>query len=355
MQKEQKQASQKNGISKKREARILHSDSKSGSQEAYDKRDGVKVRVLSGGPTSDGDKPKKVASSIGTDKKKADGTRKTSPKKKRSTDNSKTGPKKKKSPSRNSSARKTKTIEVKWWAALMVVGLLFAVLFIPPLLRKGNEETGDPVPVGDYSYGIDLSHHNSTDIIWDSLMVMTGRKSLTTRDKMAALELHPISFVFIKATEGASMKDREFRRFWSEAGVRNIQRGAYHFYRTSKSPEVQAKNFISSVETLRYSDLPPVLDIETIHKGCSKEKLNQDLSIWLEKVEAHYGRTPIIYTYESFAADYISEELLSKYPLWIAHYGVPNPGRNDWKYWQFTDKGIVYGIPGRVDMSVRKK
>lgn len=217
-----------------------------------------------------------------------------------------------------------------------------------------NIDSGEKVPAGNWKYGVDLSHHNAGDIQWDSLYVMTDARGRTVRQLSEARDIQPVSFVFIKATEGISHKDRRFAGRWKEAGERSLSRGAYHFYRTSKNPAEQARHFIRTVGSLKYRDLPPVLDIEILHDGCSKERLNADLKVWLETIENHYGKRPIIYTYETFARDYLDRSLTGNYPVWIAHYGVRRPDREDWDYWQFTDKAVVHGVPGLVDLSVAR-
>lgn len=238
-----------------------------------------------------------------------------------------------------------------WISALV----LLALAILLPYLRPANPEKGSRIPEGNYAYGIDISHHNGREIVWDSLMVLTDASRRTIRSVVKAREIHPVSFVFIKATEGLSWTDREFARNWEEAGRRDFRRGAYHFYRTSKNPVQQARHFINTVGSLRHKDLPPVLDIETLHRGYSRAELNRDLGIWLETVWNHYGRKPVIYTYESFARDYLDKTLLEKYPLWIAHYDVPKPDTERWNWWQFTDKAVVHGIPGHVDLNVSKR
>ena len=264
-----------------------------------------------------------------------------------------TKPKKKTSRRKTSKRRQINWKEVKSWAILIVLGLIL-YFWARPAVQQWTDgpDSGAKVPSGNWQYGIDLSHHNDGRILWDSLYVMTNARGCTVRELADARDVHPVRFVFLKATEGVTHKDRRFAANWKEAGARSLARGAYHFYRTSKDPVQQAEHFIRTVGSLRYRDLPPVLDIETLHAGGSKEKMNADLKIWLETVEKHYGRKPVVYTYESFARDYLDAQITSRYPVWIAHYGVDRPLRTDWDYWQFTDKGIVHGIPGHVDLSV---
>lgn len=250
---------------------------------------------------------------------------------------------------------KKKRIKLGPWAAVGVAAGLLAGLFL--LVHRwdgGDSERGAKVPSGTWRYGIDISHNNPKPIVWDSLYVMTDHKRKTVRDPYSAKDIKPVSFVFVKATEGASFVDPDFKENWRDAGRSGLRRGAYHFFRSSKDGEVQARNFISTVGDLRIMDLPPVLDIETIHLGCSKELLNQRALKWLQTVESHYGKKPVVYASSSFIRDHLSKEITDNYPIWVAHYGKDRPSHDDWTWWQFTDKAVVKGVPGLVDLSVMK-
>ena len=251
--------------------------------------------------------------------------------------------------------KKIKITVSPWTAAGITAGLLLvAFLCFHRWGADPTAERGAKVPAGVWKYGIDISHHNSGKIVWDSLFVMTDSRRRTVRDPYLAKEIKPVSFVFIKATEGASLKDRDFKGNWKEAGKTGLRRGAYHFFRTSKDGEIQARNFINTVGELRFKDLPPVLDIETIHLGCSRELLNQRALQWLKAVEKRYGKKPIIYASSSFIKDYLNEEIRDNYPVWVAHYEKERPAYEGWTWWQFTDKAVVKGVPGLVDLSVMK-
>ena len=171
---------------------------------------------------------------------------------------------------------------------------------------------------------------------------------------MAVLKEQGVQFIYIKATEGVGHTDERFAENWAHAKEAGLARGAYHFFRTSKDPLLQAQNFISAV-TLTHADLPPVLDVETIHSGCTPEELNRKALTWLKTVEAHYGRKPMVYTNDKFALDILSEDITGHYPLWIARYNSAPPRTSGWSRWQFSDKAVVYGIRGYVDLSVIQK
>lgn len=253
--------------------------------------------------------------------------------------------------------RKPKKVNIGVWTAVGIAAsviLALAVMFISQG-GGGGHETGAKVPPGDWRYGIDISHHNAGDIVWDSLYVLTDKRGKTIRDHHLAKDIRPVSFVFIKATEGVSMVDKDFKRNWQDAGRSGLRRGAYHFFRSSKDGKAQARLFIKTVGDLRFKDLPPVLDIETIHRGGSMKKLNEEALKWLETIEGHYGKKPIVYTGSSFARDWLSKRITDNYPVWIAHYEKDRPDFDGWIFWQFTDKAVVKGVPGPVDLSVMKR
>lgn len=267
----------------------------------------------------------------------------------------KTGTKGKKKPvaRRRKSGKRKKIRQFRigiWAIAGICAGLLLWFLW-PYMVGGPREESGSKVPPGPFSYGIDISHYQH-DVQWDSLMVMTDGRGRTTLSKLHAKDIKPVSFVFIKASEGASMKDKRFRVHWKSAGKSGIRRGAYHFFRSSKDPVQQAQLFIKTVGRLAPEDLPPVLDIETIHKGCSRKTLNDRALRWLKEVERHYGRKPVIYSSAHFIRDILSDEIKSNYPIWVAHYDTETPDHDNWDIWQFSDKAVVYGIDGYVDLNV---
>jgi lysozyme len=76
------------------------------------------------------------------------------------------------------------------------------------------------------------------------------------------------------------------------------------------------------------------------------------LKRWLTKVEKHYKMRPIIYSGERYYNDFLKDEF-EGYTFWIANYNffVENI-KDDWQFWQFTEKATVPGISGPVDMNI---
>lgn len=220
---------------------------------------------------------------------------------------------------------------------ILVVAVLAVIYFFragKPVFYPGF---GITIPSGYSIHGIDVSRYQG-NIEWGEVK------------NMESMGLK-IGFAFIKATEGNTRVDRQFDRNWKKAKEQGIPTGAYHFFIPGKDPHTQAANFIQTV-TLAPGNLPPVLDIEKTGR-LSVSQLRSDVQQWLDKVESHYGVTPIIYTNISFYEKYFSSGF-EKYPIWIAHYLQPHKPRTErkWTFWQHSEVGQVNGIRHKVDFNV---
>ena len=164
-------------------------------------------------------------------------------------------------------------------------------------------------------------------------------------------ELRKIGFAYIRATAGSNKTDSRFEENWRLAKENKMLRGAYHYYRPNENSLAQAKNFIKVVQ-IEKGDLPPVLDIEQIPSVQSLDSLKVGLRRWLNVVESHYKVRPIIYSGERYYTDFLREEF-KDYIFWIANYNffVENI-KEDWMFWQFTEKGTIPGIDGNVDVNI---
>ncbi|MBB6460893.1 glycoside hydrolase family 25 protein [Flammeovirga kamogawensis] len=211
---------------------------------------------------------------------------------------------------------------------LFIIVLLIVVIICSVSIRK---------KIGYAVHGIDVSYYQE-DINFEKV-VNDG-----------------FSFVFMKASESHSLKDKQFDRNWGNAAKSNLVRGAYHFFRADKDPVHQANWFVRHVK-LEPGDLPPVLDLETT-EGISIGTVRERAKVWLNLIENQYKITPIIYTNLSFYEDYLlGREAFEKYPVWIAAYSsFTHPKLSDkskkWIFWQYTDNGNVKGIRGDVDLNV---
>lgn len=230
---------------------------------------------------------------------------------------------------------------VRWGIGIIVTALYvyaFYTFLVAPFTLRWRGIFGEAdYPAGYSIRGIDISHHQGV-IDWDKL-------------RWARIGEEPISFVFMKATEGETLVDRQFSYNFSQAHDYGFVRGAYHFFAPSVPVQAQLAHFFKTVK-LEPGDLPPVLDVE--QKGdLSPEALRKAVLEWLHEAERHYGVVPILYTYYSFKKNYLNTPDFDKYPYWIAHYYVKKLNYDgEWKFWQHTDKGRLPGISGDVDLNL---
>lgn len=198
---------------------------------------------------------------------------------------------------------------------------------------------GISVPKTYEVHGIDVSRYQEK-IDWCSISKISESKSNIS-----------ISFTFVKATEGQSLRDRYFNHNWKETKKHNIKRGAYHYYKPNVNSALQVKNFINTVK-LEKGDLAPVLDIEELGRYGVKN-MQTGVKRWLVAIEKHYGVRPIIYTNISFFKKYLSGNEFKDYPIWLAHYtGKKLNIKRNWVFWQYSDKGIVKNIRSKVAFNV---
>ncbi|PSL22300.1 glycoside hydrolase family 25 protein [Shimia abyssi] len=167
-----------------------------------------------------------------------------------------------------------------------------------------------------------------------------------------------VSFAFIKATEGGDVADPKFDLHRRGAQAAGVPWGAYHYYYFCRSPEEQARWFIKNVP--RGSTLPHVLDMEwnprsrTCQRRPNSREVLSEARRFLNIIEAHYGRRPIVYTTVDFYRD-TGIGRLGGTQMWLrsvsGHPSQVYPGAS-WTFWQYTGTGLVPGIEGEVDINV---
>lgn len=180
------------------------------------------------------------------------------------------------------------------------------------------------------NYGIDISHYQS-DLLHEGLP-------------------DSISFVICKATEGVNYTDSDFKKNWKYLKNKDIKRGAYHFYKSNDSPTKQASHFLETLKSNKYlpNDISPILDIERMSLSNNStidiDLLNKDILTFLKYIESKTSKIPLIYTNSNFADQYLINDHLTKYPLWIADYNKDSTPKIPqlWKdkgylIWQKTD------------------
>lgn len=174
----------------------------------------------------------------------------------------------------------------------------------------------------------------------------------------AKLRTQGANFAYIKATDGGDHLDPMFRTNWRRAKEAGLKRGAYHFFYWCRVASEQASWFIRNVP--RDPDaLPPVIDVEwNSESSCkrrpSPEKVREKMQVFMDMLERHYGKRPIIYTAPDFYADNL-RGAFQNHPFWLRavaqHPSKVYPGRK-WLFWQYSGSGLSHGVEGKIDLNV---
>lgn len=219
------------------------------------------------------------------------------------------------------------------WALALVTALGASACSSAP--DESSEEDALRLCLGSASspWGVDVSRHQGT-IDW------------------GAVHSAGASFGFARVSDGTRVKDATFSRNWEGLNRNGMRRGAYQFFRPGQDAIKQADDLIATMGQLGAGDLPPVLDLE-VSDGQSDATIIRKANVWLQRVKAATGRTPIVYTSPGFFNALSGASGLKAYPLWVANYGVKCPSMPQawatWTFWQRTDRGKVPGIKGFVD------
>lgn len=215
-----------------------------------------------------------------------------------------------------------------------------ASLAQPRFKDNDPHEFGSRSPHKHEVHGIDVSKWNG-EIDWK-----TVRKS-------------GVSFAFIKATEGTDRLDARFHEYWRNASAAGIPHAPYHFYYFCATADAQADWFIRSVpkESMK---LPPVLDVEwnpsspTCKTRPAPEVVRSEMLKFMRRIEAHYGKRPIIYTSVDFHRDNLVGQF-KNYPFWVrstAAHPAEIYSDRQWSFWQYTGTGVIPGISTPTDINV---
>lgn len=185
--------------------------------------------------------------------------------------------------------------------------------------------------------GIDISHHQPV-LNWN----MVNNQNIT--------------FAYIKATEGITLKDRNYKTNYDTSRETNIHIGSYHFYIFGLSGSEQARNFINTAKC-QTGDMIPAIDVE--HSKSNPYSTDSTFSastrnelITLEKeLYDYYGVHPVIYTNKDCYKLYV-KNLFPDNIIWICDlYNEPSDDIKNWRLWQFSHEGKLPGVTEKIDLN----
>lgn len=216
----------------------------------------------------------------------------------------------------------------------ILAGTVFCTiaLLIFWLVVTGRGETTVPSGIDTFAIrGVDVSAHNG-EIDFKS-MACAG-----------------IDFVMIKATEGATHKDRAFvgnHQGATEAGLRT---GAYHFFRFDTPGYMQALNLLHSIRGRRL-DMPVAIDVEEWTNPTDRptDAVVAEIRAMASKLRKE-GYDVMIYTNKDGYNRFVKGRL-EDYPLWLCSF-TPIDDDVKWTIWQYSHRGMIDGVERMTDLNV---
>lgn len=179
--------------------------------------------------------------------------------------------------------------------------------------------------------GIDISAHNGV-IDFD------------------AVKADGYDFVIIKATEGATFKDKAFLDNYARATEAGLKVGAYHFFRFETSGYMQGLNFVNSLNG-RDLHLPVAIDIEEWTNSAAQptKHVLDRLNEMIDHLEKH-GYRVMLYTNKNGFERFVRGNFPG-YPVWLCSLAEPPAESVRWTMWQATHRGEVAGTDHPVDIN----
>lgn len=169
-----------------------------------------------------------------------------------------------------------------------------------------------------------------------------------------------ISFVIIRcgyrgSSTGVLVEDPTFKRNIQGATAAGLKVGVYFF--TQAINEVEAVEEASMVISLikGYSISYPVfIDTEKANgraDGLDRATRTAVCRAFCETIR-NAGYSAGVYASKSWYNDNLSYGSLSGYRIWLAQYASEATFSSRYDMWQYSDKGTVSGISGKVDMNI---
>ncbi|WP_196894258.1 glycoside hydrolase family 25 protein [Aureivirga marina] len=220
--------------------------------------------------------------------------------------------------------------------SLKFKALIFAAL-AAGLLFYTNKKTYSPkgISIDKKEFpitGIDISNHSG---------------KVNFKD----LKKENLDFVFLKATEGNSFKDKSFEKYYENAIENDFVVGFYHFYRFDKDPIEQATFFLKQVKSKKHQ-LPLVIDVEEWGNKIVKPKseIIDDIEVFINHIEKEMNLKVMIYTNESGFKAYVKNRFKENL-VWICSFKKGKKIEGKWKFWQHSHKGKFKSVQGWVDIN----
>lgn len=205
---------------------------------------------------------------------------------------------------------------------------------------KYNFASNGVLSMGNGTFGIDVSKWNGT-INW------------------SAVKQSGVSYVIIRcgfrgSTQGALIEDSMFRKNIEGATAAGLNVGVYFYTQAVNEVEAveEASMVLSLVKNYRIS-YPIFIDTEA--SGGRADKISKETRTAVCKAFCetirNAGYTPGVYASKSWFMTKLNTGSLSAYKIWLAQYATTPTYTGRYDLWQYSEKGTISGISGKVDVN----
>ncbi len=219
------------------------------------------------------------------------------------------------------------------WTGKLVVGICAVAVLIALSWLRGCWIPNRPDPAKYPVRGIGVSQQNG-EIDWQRV------------------KRRGVDFAYIRATEGAGGVDQRLARNWRGARENDIVPGAIHIFSAASSGEAQALNFIQHVPAEK-NTLPPAIGLGFTRAvpEMTPDQFWRELNSIRDILRNRYGADPVLCTAEQFAGVAPGDRDIER--LWVREpISRPAGWAREWLFWQYSNRGRVPGVNGRVDLNV---
>ena len=162
------------------------------------------------------------------------------------------------------------------------------------------------------------------------------------------------TFAILRAGFGkyASQKDAAFETHYRGAVSAGMRVGAYWYsYATDKAGAKQeAETFLAVIKGKSF-DLPLWLDLEEEKQfKLGKGAVSAMIRAFLTELKAA-GYKCGLYMSSYYLNNYVEDDILKAYPIWVADYTGSNGFKGTTAIWQYASNGKVNGYNGNLDVN----
>ena len=221
--------------------------------------------------------------------------------------------------------------------------------------KNGNKVTGEQTIQGaKYNFNSDGTLNTGSGILGIDVSTWNGTIDWN-KVKNSGVSYVIIRTGFRGSTQGALIEDNRFRQNIQGATNAGLKVGVYFFSQAINEVEAieEASMVLSQVKGYNLA-YPVFIDVEPSGgraDGLSSGDRTKVINAFCQTIQ-NGGYKAGIYANKTWLAQKMNVSALSGYKIWLAQYNdkVTYTGRYD--VWQYSDKGTVSGISGKVDMNL---